>query len=158
LLAPKEIYTLVKCLRTYVFTFLLDWLQHQRVAHLPTTAVPSPSCQQHPCAGCSGIMGAHSAGCPGLSVSREDGGRDGCASQQQHSFLLDSVVEVELDDAEEEGEEVTEEYLMEIDKDNVVIEVVQQHSGGGGNNSSSSSGAAQLFAKLIQEQHGESAS
>ena len=103
-------------------------------------------------------MGAHSAGCPGLSVSREDGGRDGCASQQQHSFLLDSVVEVELDDAEEEGEEVTEEYLMEIDKDNVVIEVVQQHSGGGGNNSSSSSGAAQLFAKLIQEQHGESAS
>ncbi len=103
-------------------------------------------------------MGAHSAGCPGLSVSREDGG-DGCASQQQHSFLLDSVVEVELDDAEEgEGEEVTEEYLMEIDKDNVVIEVVQQHSGGGGNNSSSSSGAAQLFAKLIQKQHGESAS
>ncbi len=101
-------------------------------------------------------MGAHSAGCPGLSVSREDGG-DGCASQQQHSFLLDSnVVEVELDDAEE-GEEVTEEYLMEIDKDNVVIEVVQQHSGGGGNNSSSSSGAAQLFAKLIQEQHCESA-
>jgi hypothetical protein len=99
-------------------------------------------------------MGAHSAGCPGLSVSREDGG-DGCASQQQHSFLLDSnVVEVELDDAEE-GEEVTEEYLMEIDKDNVVIEVVQQHSN---NSSSSSSGAAQLFAKLIQEQHGESAS
>ena len=100
-------------------------------------------------------MGAHSAGCPGLSVSREDGG-DGCASQQQHSFLLDSVVEVELDDAEEgEGEEVTEEYLMEIDKDNVVIEVVQQHSN---NSSSSSSGAAQLFAKLIQEQHGKSAS
>ncbi len=105
-------------------------------------------------------MGAHSAGCPGLSASREDGG-DGCASQQQHSFVLDSVVEVELDDAEEgEGEEdVTEEYLMEIDKDNVVIEVVQQHSGGGGNDSSSSGGAAQLFAKLIQEQqHGESAS
>jgi hypothetical protein len=103
-------------------------------------------------------MAAHSAGCPGLSVSREDGGGDGCASQQQHSFLLDSnVVEVELDDAEgeEQEEEVTEEYLMEIDKDNVVIEVVQQHS----NNSSSSSGAAQLFAKLIQEQqHGESAS
>jgi hypothetical protein len=97
-------------------------------------------------------MGAHSAACPGLSASREDGG-DGCASQQQHSFLLDSnVVEVELDDAEE-GEEVTEEYLMEIDKDNVVIEVVQQHS-----NNSSSGGAAQLFAKLIQEQHGESAS
>jgi hypothetical protein len=99
-------------------------------------------------------MGAHSAGCPGLSVGREDGG-DGCASQQQHSFLLDSnVVEVELDDAEGE-EEVTEEYLMEIDKDNVVIEVVQQHSN---NSSSSSSGAAQLFAKLIQEQHGKSAS
>jgi hypothetical protein len=90
-------------------------------------------------------MGAHSAGCPGLSVSREDGG-DRCASQQ-HSFLLDSVVEVELDDAEgeEQEEDVTEEYLMEIDKDNVVIEVVQQH----GNSSSSSSGAAQLFAKLI---------
>ncbi len=105
-------------------------------------------------------MGAHSAGCPGLSVSREDGG-DGCAGQQQNSFFLDSdVVEVELDDAEgeEQEEDVTEEYLMEIDKDNVVIEVVQQHSGGGGNNSSSSSGTAQLFAKLIQEQHGESAS
>jgi hypothetical protein len=92
-------------------------------------------------------MGAHSAGCPGLSVSREDGG-------DQHSFVLDSVVEVELDDAEE-GEEVTEEYLMEIDKDNVVIEVVQQHSN---NSISSSGGAAQLFAKLIQEQHGESVS
>ncbi len=96
-------------------------------------------------------MGAHSAGCSGLSFSREDGG-------DQHSFVLDSnVVEVELDDAEgeEQEEEVTEEYLMEIDKDNVVIEVVQQHSN---NSSSSSSGAAQLFAKLIQEQHGESAS
>jgi hypothetical protein len=145
------------CLLTYcVNLFFLDWLQHQRVAHLPTTAVPSPTSQQHPCAGCSGIMGAHSAGCPGLSVGRENGGRDGCVSQQQHSFGLDSVVEVELDDAEgEEGEEeVTEEYLMEIDKDNVVIEVVQQHSGGGGN----SGGTAELFAKLIQEQHGESAS
>jgi hypothetical protein len=122
-----------------MLTFFTDWLQHQRVAHLPTTtAVPSPSSQQHPCAACSGIMGAHSADCPGLSV------------------VLDSVVEVELDDAEgEEEEEVTEEYLMEIDKDNVVIEVVQQHSN---NSSSSSSGAAQLFAKLIQEQHGESAS
>jgi len=55
---------------------------------------------------------------------------EGRFRHEQDTFIMDSVVEVEVEEGEgeEEGLEVTEEYLMEIDKDNLVIEVVHQRS------------------------------
>jgi hypothetical protein len=59
-------------------------------------------------------------------------------SEVDDTGLGPAGVEEEDSEGEDETVEVTEEYLMEIDTDNVVIEVVQRsgHSG-------------QLFAKLV---------